>query len=47
MSDYETILYEQPAAGVARIVMNRPAARNAQNEGYKDFIIGAVEKTNS
>ena len=31
MSDYETVLYDQPAIGVARIVMNRPAARNAQN----------------
>ena len=28
---YETILYETPAPGVARIVMNRPQARNAQN----------------
>ena len=31
MSDYETIVYQQPAPGVARIVMNRPDARNAQN----------------
>lgn len=31
MSDFETLLYEQPAPGVARVVMNRPAARNAQN----------------
>lgn len=29
--DYATLLYEQPADGVARIVMNRPDARNAQN----------------
>lgn len=28
---YETLLVEQPAPGVARIVMNRPDARNAQN----------------
>lgn len=28
---YETLLYEMPADGVARIVMNRPDARNAQN----------------
>lgn len=28
---YSTILYETPADGVARIVMNRPEARNAQN----------------
>jgi len=31
MSDFQTLLYEQPAPGVARVVMNRPAARNAQN----------------
>ena len=31
MSDYTTLLYEQPAPGVARIVINRPEARNAQN----------------
>jgi len=28
---FETVLYERPAPGVARIVMNRPQARNAQN----------------
>lgn len=28
---YETVRYEMPAPGVARIVMNRPGARNAQN----------------
>jgi enoyl-CoA hydratase len=28
---YATLLYELPAPGVARIVMNRPDARNAQN----------------
>ncbi|MFC0282961.1 enoyl-CoA hydratase [Camelimonas abortus] len=31
MKAYETVLVERPADGVARIVMNRPAARNAQN----------------
>ena len=31
MTDYTTLLYEHPAPGVARIVMNRPSARNAQN----------------
>jgi enoyl-CoA hydratase len=31
MTDDQTVRYEQPAAGVVRIVMNRPAARNAQN----------------
>jgi len=31
MADFETVLYQTPAAGVARIVMNRPDARNAQN----------------
>jgi len=30
-AEYETILYEEPAPRVARIVMNRPQARNAQN----------------
>lgn len=29
--NFETLLYERPAEGVARIVMNRPDARNAQN----------------
>jgi len=29
--EYATLLYQKPAAGVARIVMNRPDARNAQN----------------
>ncbi len=28
---YETVIYEAPAPGVARVVLNRPAARNAQN----------------
>jgi len=31
MAEYETVLVERPAEGVARIVMNRPGARNAQN----------------
>lgn len=31
MSDVETILYERPASRVARIVLNRPEARNAQS----------------
>lgn len=31
MTTYETILVERPDPAVARIVMNRPAARNAQN----------------
>jgi enoyl-CoA hydratase len=29
--DYETIIYESPSPGVARIVQNRPQARNAQD----------------
>lgn len=29
--DYQTVLYEVPAPGVARIVQNRPEARNAQD----------------
>jgi len=28
---FETVLYETPEPGIARVVMNRPAARNAQN----------------
>ena len=31
MSDFQTILYEMPQPRVARIVLNRPEARNAQN----------------
>lgn len=31
MSEFATLRYEQPVDGVARIVMNRPEARNAQN----------------
>jgi enoyl-CoA hydratase len=31
MSDYQTLLYEEPAEGVVRLVQNRPEARNAQN----------------
>lgn len=30
-TEYETLLYEEPAPRVARIVINRPQARNAQN----------------
>jgi enoyl-CoA hydratase len=31
LSDYETVLYESPAPGVARVVQHRPEARNAQD----------------
>ena len=31
MPEFETVLYEMPAEGVARITQNRPDARNAQN----------------
>ena len=31
VSTFSTLRYEEPAAGIARIVMNRPEARNAQN----------------
>lgn len=31
MGDFETLLYEQPAEHVARIVLNRPDTRNAQD----------------
>ena len=30
-NDYGTLIYEYPAPGVVRVVMNRPQARNAQN----------------
>lgn len=31
MPDAQTVLYDAPAAGVARLTMNRPEARNAQD----------------
>lgn len=31
MPPYETVLYENPDSGIARIVLNRPRARNAQD----------------
>ncbi|GAB1811982.1 enoyl-CoA hydratase [Mycobacterium sp. MUNTM1] len=31
LSEFETVLYERPAAKVARILLNRPEARNAQS----------------
>ncbi|BBZ10028.1 enoyl-CoA hydratase [Mycobacterium branderi] len=31
MTEFETLLYEQPAEKIARIVLNRPEARNAQS----------------
>ena len=31
MSEFETVLYETPAEHVARIVLNRPETRNAQD----------------
>jgi enoyl-CoA hydratase len=31
MPEYATVIYENPAPGVARIVLNRPEARNAQD----------------
>jgi enoyl-CoA hydratase/carnithine racemase len=31
MPEFETVLYETPIPKVARIVLNRPEARNAQN----------------
>ena len=32
MADYETVIYEVLAGGVARVRMNRPDVRNAQNQ---------------
>lgn len=34
MSNWEHILYEEPAEGVARIVLNRPATLNAQDTQF-------------
>lgn len=31
MADYQTIIYDHPASAVARITLNRPEKRNAQN----------------
>jgi enoyl-CoA hydratase len=31
MPEYKTVLYEEPVSGVARITMNRPEVRNAQD----------------
>jgi enoyl-CoA hydratase len=31
MADFQTLLYEHPAPHVARIVLNRPETRNAQD----------------
>ena len=33
MPDYKFLLYETPEPGIARILLNRPDARNAQNRG--------------
>ena len=32
MSDYKTVIYEVEEGGVARVRMNRPEVRNAQNQ---------------
>ena len=31
MPEYDTLIYEKPEAGIVRIWLNRPEARNAQN----------------
>ena len=31
MPDFDTLIYEKPEAGIVRIWLNRPEARNAQN----------------
>src|SRR5215471_18299782 len=33
MPDYKFLLYETPEPGIARILLNRPDSRNAQNRG--------------
>ncbi|MDF1736128.1 MAG: enoyl-CoA hydratase [Minwuia sp.] len=44
MSEFETVLYERPAEHVARIVLNRPDARNAQNTQLLYDLNGAFDK---
>ena len=31
MPDFDTLIYEKPETGIARIWLNRPEARNAQD----------------
>ena len=31
MPDFDNLIYEKPEAGIARIWLNRPEARNAQD----------------
>ena len=31
MTDFDNLIYEKPEAGIARIWLNRPEARNAQD----------------
>ena len=42
MSSYETILVERPDPAVARIVMNRPEARNALSKDMRPALAAAV-----
>jgi enoyl-CoA hydratase len=44
MSEYETVTYENPAPGVARVVMNRPEMRNAQNMQMTYDLIAAFDR---
>ena len=43
MPEFETVLYETPAEGVARITQNRPDARNAQNNQLTDDLNAAFD----
>jgi len=42
--DFQTIRYEQPADGVARIVLARPKARNAQNRAMTYELNAAFDR---
>lgn len=50
MPEFETVLYDLPAEGVARITQNRPEARNAQNNQLtydlnEAFNVAAADET--
>jgi enoyl-CoA hydratase len=44
MSDNDTVLYEQPAPGVARIMLNRPEVANAQDKTLLYALTAAFDR---
>ena len=44
MAKYETILFDEPADGIAKITLNRPDARNAQNYQLIRELMDAVDE---